>query len=63
MQKRYRFQHRHSNGSDNPFTHTTHTAEEWAELVASTSVRSLLRRPADIARIRRQVAAHDDTVS
>jgi AcrR family transcriptional regulator len=61
MQKRYRFQDRHSSDSDSPFTHTTHSAEEWAELVASTSVRGLLRRPSDISRIRKQAAAHDDS--
>jgi hypothetical protein len=60
MQKRYRFQDRHSSGSDSPFTHTPHTAEEWAELVAATSVRALLRRPTEMARIQRQAAAYYD---
>jgi AcrR family transcriptional regulator len=61
MQKRYRFQHRHSADSDSPFIHTPHSAEEWAELVATTSVRALLRRPAEVVRIQRQAATYDDS--
>jgi AcrR family transcriptional regulator len=60
MQKRFRYQERHQPGSDSPFIHTPRTAERWAELVATTSLRLLLRRPSDIARLQRQAAAHDD---
>jgi AcrR family transcriptional regulator len=60
MQKRFRYQERHKPGSESPFVHTPQTAERWAELVATTSLRSLLRRPSDITRLQRQAAAHDD---
>jgi AcrR family transcriptional regulator len=60
VQKRYRYQARHEPGTGNPFVHEPLSAERWAELVAVTAVRSLLRRPADIGRIQRQASAFDD---
>jgi AcrR family transcriptional regulator len=60
VQKRFRYQVRHAPGGGNPFVHQPLSAEQWAELVAVTAVRSLLRRPEEIGPIREQAAAFDD---
>lgn len=62
MQKRYRYQDRHQAGEKNPFVHESRTAAEWAERVATLSLRALLRRPADVRRLQKQAAQVDDLV-
>jgi AcrR family transcriptional regulator len=60
IQKRFRFRDQHSPGSASAFTHRQYEASEIAEFVAATSLRALLRRPGDLARIQRQAAAYQD---
>ena len=60
LQKRYRYQDRHQAGAKNPFVHESRTAAEWAERVATLSLRALLHRPADIKRLQKQAAQVDD---
>ena len=51
----------HRPGSGAVFTFPGYTAEQVADHVAGTALRALLRRPADLERLRRQAAAFDDT--
>jgi AcrR family transcriptional regulator len=61
VQKRFRYQDRHDPVGDSPFRHTARTADGWAEVVATTSLRSLLRRPDDVVELRRLAATYDDS--
>lgn len=60
LQKRYRYQERHQPDAKNPFVHEPRSAAEWAERVATLSLRALLRRPADVKRLQKQAARIDD---
>jgi len=60
VQKRYRHQARHAPGQGNPFAHRPLDAERWATIVATTAIRSLLRRPEDLDAIVEQAAGFDD---
>ncbi|ANS31940.1 hypothetical protein R1CP_36670 (plasmid) [Rhodococcus opacus] len=54
MQKRYRRQTKHMPGSGHRFVYDPLDADEWAHLAASTTIRSLLRRPDEAREIRSQ---------
>jgi hypothetical protein len=60
MQKRYRYQDRHERSGESPFVHEPRPAKEWAEFVAGTSIRSLLRFPEELDVIRKQAVLYDD---
>lgn len=60
IQKRYRYQDRHQAGAKNPFVHESRTAAEWAERVATLSLRALMRRPPDVKRLQKQAAQVKD---
>lgn len=60
IQKRFRHQAEHAMAGTNPFRHPPLGAEELADFAAATMLRSLLRRPGDVARLQRQAAACDD---
>jgi AcrR family transcriptional regulator len=60
VQKRFRHQDQHRLASTNPFTHPAYDPDRVAEFVATTAVRALLRRPADLTRIQRQAATYAD---
>jgi AcrR family transcriptional regulator len=60
IQKRSRHQQRHRSGGDSPFVHPQASAERWADVVATTSLRSLLVSPDGVDELRREAAAHDD---
>lgn len=60
VQKRCRYQPRHQGDSKNPFGYEARTPAEWAERVASLSLRALLRRPGDVQRLQKQAAQVDD---
>jgi AcrR family transcriptional regulator len=60
VQKRFRHQERHRAGGDSPFVHAPASAERWADVVATTSLRSVLVRPDDVEDLRRRAATHDD---
>jgi AcrR family transcriptional regulator len=57
IQKRFRHQDQHQQGTGNPFHHQSRGADELAEFAAATMLRSFLRRPADLVRLQRQAAA------
>jgi AcrR family transcriptional regulator len=60
MQKRFRNRTRHSMDGPTPFRYDDYRAVDYAEFVASTSIRSLLDRPDDLHLIRQQAARYDD---
>jgi AcrR family transcriptional regulator len=60
VQKRYRYQSQHGADSDSPFVHRSCSADEFAELVASMSVRSLLRDPVGLSTIQKEAALCKD---
>jgi TetR/AcrR family transcriptional regulator len=60
MQKRSRYQRRHVPGGGNPFVYEAYEAEALADTVAEMAVRSLLRRPRDLDRIRYLAATFQD---
>lgn len=60
LQKRFRSQTKHNETGRNLFLQPQHAAEDYAELSASTSLRSLLRRRSSITRIYRQATALDE---
>lgn len=59
-QKRYRYQHNHGPTSASPFTHPPKTAADWADMVATRSLRSVLCRPDEVNRLRRQASRLGD---
>ena len=60
LQKRFRHQAAHAEGGDNPFTHPSYAPDQLAEFAAATVLRSLMRRPGDISRLRAKAAAYHD---
>lgn len=60
IQKRYRHQAEHAPTGNRPFRHPPLGAEELADFAAATMLRSLLRRPADLARLQKLAAAAVD---
>jgi AcrR family transcriptional regulator len=60
VQKRYRYQDRHAPGSPSPFVHRPRTPAQWAEMVATTSMRSLLCRPDDVSRLQHEAGLFPD---
>jgi AcrR family transcriptional regulator len=60
VQHWFRHQDQHVVGSEAPFTHPRFDADHVAEFVATTALRSLLRRPDDLDEVRAQAAAFDD---
>jgi TetR/AcrR family transcriptional regulator len=60
VQRRYRHAHGHTPGGPSRFRHPQYPAERIAEELAAMSVRSLLRRPDDLAGIRAAAARFDD---
>ncbi|WP_214369358.1 TetR/AcrR family transcriptional regulator [Pseudonocardia sp. H11422] len=59
LQKRYRAQGRHAGRGRNPFVHCPHTAAEYAATSASTTLRSLSRRPSTVPRLAAKAAVLD----
>jgi TetR/AcrR family transcriptional regulator len=60
IEKRIRYQTKHAPDSGHAFSHPGYDPKVVAEFVASTSVRALLRRAADIKRITRAASRYDD---
>ena len=60
VQKRYRYQDRHAPGTPSPFVHRPRSAAQWAEMVATTSMRSLLRRPDEVSRLQQEAGRFAD---
>lgn len=61
VQNWFRAQDVHRPGSGAVFTFPGYSAEQVADHVAGNALRALLRRPADLDRLRRQAAGFDDT--
>lgn len=62
-QKRFRNRHAHRPGAANPFRYAVHAATDYADLVATTSLRSLLTRPDQLEAIRLEASRLDGTSS
>jgi hypothetical protein len=60
IQKRFRHQAEHRLSGPNPFRHQARQAEDLADFAATTMLRALLRRPANLAPLQRQAAACGD---
>ncbi len=60
LQKRYRSQLRHESSSSSSFVHPQLSADEYAALSATTTLRSVLKRPAQLDRLAEQAAQFTD---
>jgi TetR/AcrR family transcriptional regulator len=59
LQKRYRSQARHEPAGTAAFVHPQRTAEQYATLSATTTLRAVLKRPALVDRLAEQAAQLD----